>query len=128
MTPPEQPEATVSGAIEYAQLIEMPANAAHPAQNASLEPQPLIDRLRNSPEPAARITIPPAFRPRAAAGPRSAAPIAERPHEPDEIRIHIGRIDVTAVPPPVTVRPAARPERKSVNLDQYLKERRGGNR
>jgi hypothetical protein len=45
--------------------------------------------------------------------------------EPDEIHIHIGRIEVTAVPQSVP-RPAAPQPRKSVNLAEYLKRRRGG--
>jgi hypothetical protein len=45
--------------------------------------------------------------------------------EPDEISIHIGRIEVAAAPQPV-VRPAPAPARRSVNLDEYL--RRGNGR
>jgi hypothetical protein len=40
--------------------------------------------------------------------------------EPDDIQIHIGRIEVTAVPP-APARPAAKPARQSLNLDDYLK-------
>jgi hypothetical protein len=43
--------------------------------------------------------------------------------EPDQIQIHIGRIEVTAAPPSPAPRPAAAPARKSVNLDEYLKRR-----
>lgn len=57
-----------------------------------------------------------------------AAQRAQEQREPDEIEIHIGRIEVTAVPPPAQVRLAARPERKAVNLDEYLKRRHGRNR
>lgn len=42
--------------------------------------------------------------------------------EPDEIHIHIGRIEVTALPPP-PVRPAAPPPRKSTSLHDYLNRR-----
>jgi hypothetical protein len=45
-------------------------------------------------------------------------------HEPDEITIHIGRIEVAAVPQPV-VRPAAAPARRSISLDEYLKRGNG---
>jgi hypothetical protein len=45
-------------------------------------------------------------------------------HEADEIQIHIGRIEVTAVPP-VPARPAPVPNRKSPSLDEYLKRRPG---
>jgi hypothetical protein len=40
-------------------------------------------------------------------------------HQPDEIQIHIGRIEVTAVPPPS--RPQTNSPRKSISLDEYLK-------
>jgi hypothetical protein len=40
--------------------------------------------------------------------------------EPDEIEIHIGRIEVTAVAQ-AAPRPAAAPARKSISLDEYLK-------
>ncbi|MGO9394018.1 MAG: hypothetical protein ACLP7A_05335 [Desulfobaccales bacterium] len=56
-----------------------------------------------------------------------AAQRAEAERTPDEIQIHIGRIEVTAVPPPAP-RPAPKVERKSVNLDEYLKGRQGRNR
>jgi hypothetical protein len=49
--------------------------------------------------------------------------VAKAAREPDEIQIHIGRIEVTAVPPPVS-RPPARPARKSLSLDEYLKRGR----
>jgi hypothetical protein len=45
--------------------------------------------------------------------------------EPDSIEIHIGRIEVTAVPPPAA-RPAAPSRPKSVNLGEYLKRGRRG--
>jgi hypothetical protein len=44
--------------------------------------------------------------------------------EADEIQIHIGRIEVTAVPP-APARPAPAPNRKSPSLDEYLKRRPG---
>jgi hypothetical protein len=46
------------------------------------------------------------------------------PHEPDEIHIHIGRIEVAAISQPAP-RPAAPPARKSLDLGEYLKR---GNR
>src|SRR5271166_4231620 len=42
--------------------------------------------------------------------------------EPDEIQIHIGRIEVTALPQ-APAPPAAKPAPKSANLDEYLKRR-----
>jgi hypothetical protein len=41
---------------------------------------------------------------------------------PDEIQIHIGRIEVTAAPP-APVRPAPKPAHKSLDLGAYLKRR-----
>jgi hypothetical protein len=59
---------------------------------------------------------------------RSAPERAQRGarREPDEVHIHIGRIEVTAAPPaPRTV--AAPPARKAMSLDEYL-ARNGGRR
>ena len=50
-------------------------------------------------------------------------PQAER--EANDIQIHIGRIEVTAVPPP-PARPAVQPVRKSLRLDEYLRRGREG--
>jgi hypothetical protein len=46
---------------------------------------------------------------------------AER--EPDEIQIHIGRIEVTAVQPPAPQTP--KPSDKAISLDAYLERRNG---
>ncbi len=51
---------------------------------------------------------------------RGGAGLAER--EPDEIQIHIGRIEVTAVPP-AQAPPPARSAPKSPSLSEYLKRR-----
>jgi hypothetical protein len=51
-------------------------------------------------------------------------PRAAPPREPDDIHIHIGRIEVAAVPAPAP-RPAAPQPRKSLNLAEYLKRGRG---
>ena len=61
-----------------------------------------------------------AHRARSDAFPRS-APV-ER--EGDKVEIHIGRIEVTAVPPEAP-RPAATRPRKSLDLGEYLKRRDG---
>jgi hypothetical protein len=51
--------------------------------------------------------------------PARIAPRADARKESDEIEIHIGRIEVTAMPPPATPR-AVKAPRKSLNLDEYL--------
>ena len=64
---------------------------------------------------------------RVSAGPRVDQPQrapAQR-NEPDEIHIHIGRIEVASVAPP---RVAAPPPRKSLSLDDYLRRSHGGQR
>lgn len=61
-------------------------------------------------------------------GNRDLAPhLRSSPREPEEIQIHIGRIEVTAAPP-AAARPAAVPNRKSPSLDEYLKRRPGRTR
>ena len=92
-----------------------------------------------SPEPEREIAIGYSFTPLIEESDRPAVPvrIPGKPGEPrvsfprrspqpeperDEIEIHIGRIEVTAVPQAVA-RPAAQPARKSLNLDEYLKRR-----
>ncbi|HEY2012479.1 MAG TPA: hypothetical protein VGH38_03210 [Bryobacteraceae bacterium] len=44
--------------------------------------------------------------------------------EPDQIEIHIGRIEVTAVPQPQQTAPAVKQPRKALSLDEYLKRGR----
>jgi hypothetical protein len=45
--------------------------------------------------------------------------------EPAPIKIHIGRVEITALPPPQAA--AAKPSRKAMSLDDYLR-RQGGAR
>lgn len=46
-------------------------------------------------------------------------------HEPEQIEIHIGRIEVTAVQPFVPVVAAGKPRRRTTTLDEYLRRRDG---
>jgi hypothetical protein len=64
----------------------------------------------------------PATRKEAKGNLSSSSGLPER--EPDEIQIHIGRIEVTAVPQAVP-RPAPPPLRKSISLNDYLKRGEG---
>ena len=61
--------------------------------------------------------------------PSVAAPVranaAAAPAPPDEIQIHIGRIEITAVPPAPVARAAPPRTQRAVNLDEYLKRSRG---
>jgi hypothetical protein len=76
--------------------------------------------------PAARAVPPANQQPPA---PRFAAPNLARPAEdarsPDEVQIHIGRIEVTAVQPPPAAPPPTRPRRGAMSLADYLKQRNG---
>ena len=53
-------------------------------------------------------------------------PSRPAPAQPEEIQIHIGRIEVLAVPQ-AAPRPAAAPVRKGLSLDDYLSRRNGRN-
>jgi hypothetical protein len=85
-----------------------------------------VTPLAGSPKPAIMQTLKPAIAGRGnlargeGAG-RQTAP----PREPDEIQIHIGRIEVTAAPPPPARPPAARPTQKAPTLNDYLQQRHG---
>jgi hypothetical protein len=95
-----------------------PLNPAAPAPEARQDsaPQPAGGELHHTSEgkPQPLETM----RRLAPAGEAQPAPVA--PREPDEIQIHIGRIEVTAVPPKPAAPPLKQP-RKSLNLAEYLK-------
>jgi hypothetical protein len=50
--------------------------------------------------------------------------ITQPEHQAEEIQIHIGRIEVTAVSPPL-VRSPAPPVRRAIKLEEYLRRGRG---
>jgi hypothetical protein len=77
--------------------------------------EPLLPHASLSPRVTAKVEA-------RKSDPVSRAHPAER--EPDKIEIHIGRIEVTAVPQEAP-RPAATRARKSLNLGEYLKRRDG---
>ena len=79
--------------------------------------------------PQPHLTPIPMQEPRATAPPRVHAVrrAPAPPSEPDEIHIHIGRIEVAAVAPPPQRATAPAP-RKGLNLDEYLRRGSGGQR
>ena len=70
--------------------------------------QPLMPLLQMSPRP--NIT------------PAPTTPVSA---PTDEIQIHIGRIEITAVPPAAAPRPVPRSPSRAINLDNYLRQTRG---
>ncbi|MGC2403635.1 MAG: hypothetical protein WA510_27840, partial [Acidobacteriaceae bacterium] len=130
MHEPGQTKSAASEGIEITELVETPL-------------VPSWGKERDAADPSARATTqvaqqrapvpsPGPFRPHAG-GPRPSARSAQSGDDgqkPDEIQIHIGRVEVTAVTavPPAPSLAAATPERKSLNLAEYLKRRRGDNR
>jgi hypothetical protein len=82
----------------------------------------------DEPQPAAIAEFAPRFKATQPAPATHREPAIPRSqddaHVSGEIQIHIGRIEVTAVPPPLP-RPTALPARKSINLGEYLKRGRG---
>jgi hypothetical protein len=104
--------------------------AAAPGQAREASPRQAKNplRIQKPPpeEPAGQdFSIVPAFKPPANRGDGKGRNGTSRA-EPDEIQIHIGRIEVIAAPPAPAARPAP-PARKSISLDEYLKRnnRRG---
>ncbi len=87
--------------------------------------QLLVENLRRTPEifPAVSNAFPSDAKRKHARG-DSRHTREPAPREPDEIQIHIGRIEVIAVPPPPPVR-EVRPTQKPLSLDDYLKRGNG---
>jgi hypothetical protein len=93
------------------------------------EYRPLIANFLGDPSARQAESIaPPTQARRPAIGGRAPiAPVeASAPGHPDEIHIHIGRIEVTAAPAPAPVRIPSRPVRQTQSLSDYLRSRDGG--
>ena len=58
--------------------------------------------------------------------PTKTQPRASEPAEPAIIRVTIGRIEVRATKPPLPAAPRTRPPGPALTLDDYLKQRNGG--
>lgn len=85
----------------------------------------IVERLtqRSSEDSSSIANVVPTARAARGVGP---APVREKAAQrmPDEIQIHIGRIEVIAAPPPAPRVPSV-PERKAMSLDEYLSRRDG---
>ena len=108
-----------------------PAQAEAPAPSRATEAAPRQAakplKIKTSPpeEPVGHgFRVVPAFKQPANRGDEMSSNGTPRT-EPDEIEIHIGRIEVIAVQPAQAARPAAL-ARKSMSLDEYLKRNNGG--
>jgi hypothetical protein len=97
-----------------------------PESNARGETQPnpgLVPAVASL-SPKVRSTTAAPFEPRTNGNPRPSPRRAETNHQkPDEIQIHIGRIEVIAAPPPTARPPAPSSRRGSQSLDEYLRRR-----
>jgi hypothetical protein len=82
-------------------------------------------------QPSASLALPEAVLPPAPLlAPRHDSPIqpvrtAERHREPDEVHVHIGRIEITAVQQPAPAKRASRKGQAPLSLDDYLAQRKG---
>jgi hypothetical protein len=114
----------------FASPALLTARNAVPVESSPARYQPLISPAQLE-APGVLLgkmpqTAPPLFSAKAAAGEparRAASPACE----PDEIFIHIGRVEVAAVTQPAS-RPAPAPQRKSINLSEYLRRGNGRSR
>jgi hypothetical protein len=103
--------------------IRQPEAPCSPAERPFV---PLLEPIANADERATpqRDGPPPArFAPRGLARLTPSARISAR--APDEVQIHIGRIEVTAVQPSPAPSPPAKLRRDAMSLADYLKQRNG---
>lgn len=98
--PPTERQATDDELLMHPQVIERDSTTRE-------KPRHISKRVSIQREPEAQLT---------------SSARAER--QPDEIQIHIGRIEVTAVPAPPAQRAPKAPD-KGISLDAYLERRNG---
>lgn len=116
--------------LAAARIAPQQSEAAEPAQTLVPAPfLPLLSEPRTTGIQPAALALPPrpaaAPRPGLRPDPRRYAHAWPAQREPDEIQIHIGRIEVTAAPQ-AAARPAPRPAaRNTLTLADYLKHRHG---
>jgi hypothetical protein len=101
-----------------ATLPDEPAVAAEPKPLAVAAPRPVGSRRSETVLPARNEPIP---------VPRQLGASPRRERGAEDIQIHIGRIEVIAVPPPVAA-PKTAPAPKAMSLDDYLSRRNRGAR
>jgi hypothetical protein len=143
-TPPSAAQETDTSGARLMQSADgtapSPRQAQNPADNVETllpaQPAGAIARLPDPPQPAgavARLPRPPDIRaePSPAAAFSAAKPRGairdSHPAAPDndDIQIHIGRIEVTAVRPTPAPQPAAKTRRGAPSLDEYIRRRDG---
>jgi hypothetical protein len=125
-TPFPSEDATDVSPSRQEQLVRSPRPAAHLEAHAEQTPTPVFPKTQFQPlmprdaapaEPQPNLApFHPELRPS-----RDSRPPTGLPHSSDDIQIHIGRIEVTAVHPP-TQRTAKAPDR-GLSLDSYLNRR-----
>ncbi|WP_275630165.1 hypothetical protein [Pseudomonas sp. 273] len=101
-------------------MHETPPHHQAPTRADATPPSPTTPRLPPLLAPMAPATAP---------QPRVAPPQAEPvPRQPDEVHIHIGRIEVTAIQETAPARREARKGPPPLSLDDYLARRNGDRR
>jgi hypothetical protein len=126
-SPPTSPEVTAQPSAVRMTQQESDHKMLTPlssgdAETYHLPPRVTAERNRES-------TREPAIQPisiEQIAPPAKTQPRASEPAEPAVIRVTIGRIEVRATTPPLPAAPRTRPPGPALTLDDYLKQRNGG--
>lgn len=97
------------------------ADPADIATSPATAPKTLFPPATPGPQPLLNAAAPDPVPPPALPQPLDRQPRQQQSNsaEPAPIKIHIGRVEITAVPPPQAV--AAKPARKAMSLDDYLR-------
>jgi hypothetical protein len=105
-----------------------PREEARPTGRSEQTYTPLVVAKSSAPAPTGLVPMRPAIpTPLGVEKKQDKGSPSQRPEpsvrEPDEIQIHIGRIEVTAMPPAAPRAAAANPRRGAPSLDEYLRRR-----